>query len=151
MPKYAILFSIATAIAGQTIGSRMERRRIAPVKPASLVTSSGKPVLQDQLSHSSSGTSGGDARVRRARISAACGAAQEYFQGVNASRGSRAAGVEDGGAVQQPHEPAVLPLVFKQSQRAGAGVSGRCGAQLIRSRPGGQAASELPPSFTLVS
>lgn len=28
MPKYAIIFSLATAIAGQTLGSRLERRRL---------------------------------------------------------------------------------------------------------------------------
>eukprot|EP00197_Chlamydomonas_leiostraca_P011322 CAMPEP_0202866116 /NCGR_PEP_ID=MMETSP1391-20130828/7207_1 /ASSEMBLY_ACC=CAM_ASM_000867 /TAXON_ID=1034604 /ORGANISM="Chlamydomonas leiostraca, Strain SAG 11-49" /LENGTH=381 /DNA_ID=CAMNT_0049546037 /DNA_START=20 /DNA_END=1165 /DNA_ORIENTATION=+ len=38
MPKYAILFTIATAIAGQAMGAKLERRRLAMAHPTRLTT-----------------------------------------------------------------------------------------------------------------
>ena len=43
MPKYAILFTIAAAVAGQAMGAKIERRRMAAARPTRLVMSAAAP------------------------------------------------------------------------------------------------------------
>ncbi|KAJ9510554.1 hypothetical protein QJQ45_026627, partial [Haematococcus lacustris] len=59
MPKYAILFTIATAIAGQAVGARLERKRLQP-RSARLVTSPAAVCpLAATSAHSSKAGAGG--------------------------------------------------------------------------------------------
>uniref|UniRef100_A0A7S3R3Y8 Uncharacterized protein n=1 Tax=Dunaliella tertiolecta TaxID=3047 RepID=A0A7S3R3Y8_DUNTE len=171
MPKYAILFSIATAIAGQTIGSRMERRRIAPLKPTSFTLSS--PIPTPSLVPSPAHTNGGvgisnrsgsiessikcrsGEGVRGRCCNSAQLAALEYFSTVTHGEHGEGGNMDGGVAREIGGQP---PLTFTQAAGAAAGrqragLSGsRCGkASMMVSSQASAGLAAAPPALTIVS
>ncbi len=148
MPKFAILFSIATAIAGQTIGSRLERRRIAPLKPASLTASSlpalnavaaPAPTPSQPITLRGSGSSSGS----KPGCNGAQLAALEYFSSLEQS---------DGASGSEAVCADSLPLAFQHARcKQRGGLGGGCRQQPLVLAGGSGQSWQGPANLTLVS
>ncbi|KAF5839233.1 hypothetical protein DUNSADRAFT_1267 [Dunaliella salina] len=168
MPKYAILFSIATAIAGQTIGSRMERRRVAPLKPTSFTVSSPtftpltlmeSPTPAKASAGISSSSSSSIRSTSRERMDKSCCnsaqlAALEYFSTVAHGEDGEGACVGGGTGGLQGQ----TPLTFTHAAHAAGGLQraslngGKCGkARLMVSSRASAGLAAAPPALTIVS
>jgi hypothetical protein len=64
MPKYALIFTIAAAVAGQAIGARLERKRMLAARKVRLTTGPVAPRVALEDSYMASSTSSSTAAVR---------------------------------------------------------------------------------------